>query len=93
MEGDELLTKLILGGYELAVSPNVIEESFYKCLYLRTEVLLGKSGIQNLRANFTENPHQYEVIFSYYKDFLGALVERGVISVLDLNERITFSLL
>jgi len=58
---------------------------------LRTEVLLGKSGIQDLRANFTKNPCQYEVIFSYYKDFLGILAESGVISILDLNERITFS--
>jgi len=48
MEGDELLTRLILEDYELAASPNVIEESFYKCLYLRIEVLLGKSGIQDL---------------------------------------------
>lgn len=91
MEGDEFLTKLILGGYELATSPNVMEESFYKCLYLRTEVLLGKSGIRNLRANFTKNPDQYEVIFSYYKNFLGTLVESGIMSILDLNEKITFS--
>jgi len=77
MEGDELLRKLILEGYELAASPNVMEESFYRCLYLRTEVLLGKSGIRDLRANFTKNPDQYEVIFSYYKSFLGALVESG----------------
>lgn len=38
MEGDEFLTKLILEEHELATSPNVVEESFYKCLYLRTEV-------------------------------------------------------
>lgn len=91
MDGDELLTTLILKEYGLAASPNVMEESFYKCLFLRTEVLLGKSGIHNLRAAFTKNPDHYDVIFSYYKDFLGALVESGVISILDLNERITFS--
>ncbi|KYK36206.1 MAG: hypothetical protein AYK18_12115 [Theionarchaea archaeon DG-70] len=90
MEGDELLRKLILEGYELAASPNVMEESFYKCLYLRTEVLLGKSGIRDLRANFTKNPDQYEVIFSYYKSFLGALVKSGIMSILDLNKKITF---
>ncbi|MCX7998425.1 MAG: hypothetical protein N3A69_05660, partial [Leptospiraceae bacterium] len=43
MVGDETFERLI-DEYSLFTSPNVIEEAFYKSLYLKTESIEGKGG-------------------------------------------------
>jgi len=53
-------------------------------LILKNYILLRKNYIQKIQINMKTSSHTT-------KNFLGALVKSGIISILDLNERIIFS--
>ncbi|MBO8180825.1 MAG: PIN domain-containing protein [Archaeoglobus sp.] len=84
MAGDYTLVKLI-EKHTLTTSPNVIEESFYKSLFLRTEAVFGKANKYTLKDKYLKHRKSYEVIFRYYYHFIGELVERGVLKVLPVT--------
>jgi len=89
MVGDESLIKL-LENYSVYTSPNVIEESFYKSLYLKTEDLLGKSGKYLLKEHYIKEKQEYEPIFEYYSTFIRELVDNNSIILLPLTSEILF---
>uniref|UniRef100_A0A7C3RD84 PIN domain-containing protein n=1 Tax=Archaeoglobus fulgidus TaxID=2234 RepID=A0A7C3RD84_ARCFL len=66
-------------------SQSVIEESFYKSLFLRTEVVFGKASRHALKEKYLKHRESYEEIFRYYYHFIGELVEKGVLKILPLS--------
>ncbi len=88
MEGDRTLEDLLKSNNTLYITPNVIEESFYKCLLLRTEVKFGKASIFVLKKNYSKNKEAYTPILLYFDQFIKALIESGFLKLLSLNQEI-----
>ena len=84
MAGDYTLVKL-MEKYTLTTSPSVIEESFYKSLFLRTEVVFRKASRYALKDKYLKHRKSYEEIFRYYYHFIGELVEKEALKVLPVT--------
>ena len=87
MVGDETLISL-LRKYRLCTSPNVIEESYYKSLYLKTEDISGKSGKYQLKERYLKSKDDYRPVFNYYNVFIKRLIEYEALTVLPLSSEI-----
>jgi predicted nucleic acid-binding protein len=87
MVGDETLIHL-LGGEELSASPNVIEESFYKSLLLKTEGIY-KKGKYTLKEKYIKERDNFEPVFKYFDEFIKQLVETKSLKILPLNAEIS----
>jgi predicted nucleic acid-binding protein len=87
MVGDETLIHL-LGGEELSSSPNVIEESFYKSLLLKTEGIY-KKGKYTLKEKYIKERDNFEPVFKYFDEFIKQLVETKSLKILPLNAEIS----
>ena len=59
MEGNKTLDDLLNGDDILYITPNVIEESFYKCLLLRTEMVSGKASVFVLKEKYSKSKDIY----------------------------------
>lgn len=88
MEGDKTLEKLLEGEEDLYTAPNVIEESFYKCLLLNTEVKFGKASLFVLKRNYSKNKEAYNQILLYFDQFIRSLIEAGFLKILNINQDI-----
>lgn len=89
MVGDRALIKLLK--FKLYTSPNVIEESFYKSLYLKTEDLYGKRSKYLLKDKYLKNRESYREIYRYFNEFVRKLVDSGHLKILPVNEEIFLS--
>jgi len=87
MAGDSTLIKL-LKSFKLLISPNVIEESFYKSMYLRTETIHGRTGKYLLRDTYKRDKNAYRGVYQYFHEFIPKLIEAGELRVLPINAEI-----
>ncbi|MEM4291415.1 MAG: type II toxin-antitoxin system VapC family toxin [Archaeoglobaceae archaeon] len=74
--------------YKLCTSPNVIEEAFYKCLYLKTESIEGKGEKYLLRDDYIRKKKHYEEIVDYFNVLIRELVEAESLKVLPITDKI-----
>ncbi|NQE52481.1 tRNA(fMet)-specific endonuclease VapC [ANME-1 cluster archaeon GoMg3.2] len=89
MVGDETLVHLFEKGEELFSSPNVIEESFYKSLFLKTEQIYKKGGKYLLKEKYIKERANFEPIFKYFNEFVKRIIETGTLKILPLNAEIS----
>jgi predicted nucleic acid-binding protein len=73
---------------EAVTSQNVIEETFFKLLYLETERLFGKTGKSIVKEKFRSHPKKYHKVKAYMTEFLIGGITAGSITLLENNERI-----
>ncbi len=90
MVGDETLIRL-LKDYRIVTSPNVIEESFYKSLYLKTEDIFGKSGKYLLKEKYLKRKELYKEIYEYFSKFIKYLIDYGYLRILPINSEIVLT--
>jgi predicted nucleic acid-binding protein len=88
MEGDRTLEDLLKGRDILYITPNVIEEAFYKCLLLRTEVQFKKAKVSVLKRRYEKDRDAYHPVIAYFNEFMRTLVESGFLKILTLNQEI-----
>ncbi len=90
MTGDTKLIKL-LEKYELFTTPNVIEESFYKSLFLRTETVYGKSSKYMLKEKYQKEQTNFEPIYRYFTDFIKQLILFDTLNIVPIDSDIILS--
>lgn len=88
MEGVNTLEDIIKSRDIIYITPNVIEESLYKCLLLKTEVEYGKASVFVLRKNYNNKNDAYLPIISYFDQFIKTLIESGFLKILTINQEI-----
>lgn len=87
MVGDDRLIKL-LGEYELFTTPNVIEESFYKSLFLRAEIVYGKSSKYLLKEKYIKEQANFEPVYKYFANFLKRLILFEALKIVSADSNI-----
>lgn len=90
MTGDTKLIKL-LEKYELFTTPNVIEESFYKSLFLRTETVYGKSSKYMLKEKYQKEQTNFEPIYRYFTYFIKQLILFDTLNIVPIDSDIILS--
>ncbi len=73
---------------EAVTAQNVIEETFFKLLYLETERIFGKTGKFVVKEKFRKHTKEYQKVRKYVREFLIANIRNGIIGLLDINEKI-----
>ncbi len=64
------LLDYIINDEEAVISPNVVEETFFKLLYMETERLIGKAGKFTLRDKFRKESEKFHAVRKYLKEFI-----------------------
>jgi len=82
------LLDFVVNQNEAVISHNVIEETFFKLLYLETERIFGKTGKFILKEKFRKNTREYQKVRKYMRKFLIANIRSGIIGLVDINEEI-----
>ena len=82
------LLEFAVNGNEAVTSQNVIEETFFKLLYLETERLFGKTGKGIVKEKFRSHPEKYQKVKAYMTKFLIGGINAGSIVLLENNEHI-----
>ena len=70
------------------VSPNVIEETFFKLLYMETERIFGKTGKYSVREKFTRYREKFRPVSKYVNDFLMDSVKSDFIELLIIDRQV-----
>ncbi len=78
----------ILNEDTVYVNSHVVEETFFKLLYIETHRLFGKTGRFYLRDMFKKHLEMYKNVREYLQDFLLNGVSSGLIEVLPINASI-----
>ena len=87
MIADNKLVRL-LERYELFTTPNVIEESFYKSLFLRAETVYGKSSRYILKEKYLKEQRSFKPVYTYFADFLKQLTHLNALEIISTNKDI-----
>jgi len=70
------------------ISPNVIEETFFKLLYMETERLFGKTGKFTLKDKFRKDSGELLIFRRYLDEFIFGCLELDIIELLIPNPEI-----
>ena len=73
---------------DAAISQNVVEEVFFKRLYMETKRIYGKTGKYRTKENFIRNPEKFGLVKEYIEGFLIESIEQDIIELLEVNEDI-----
>jgi predicted nucleic acid-binding protein len=73
---------------EAVISLNVIEETFFKLLYLETERIFGKTGKFVVKEKFWKHTKEYQKVRKYMREFVISSIRNGIMGLLDINEEI-----
>ena len=73
---------------ETAISQTVVEEVFFKLLYMETKRIYGKTGKYRTKKNFIRNPEKFGLVKEYIEGFLIESIEQDIIELLEVNEDI-----
>ena len=82
------LLNFALNENDAAISSNVVEETFFKLLYIETERLFGKAGKHAVKDRFQKHREKFRNVEKYMADFVVESVESGIIDLLDINREI-----
>lgn len=82
------LLDFVINENEAAISPNVIEETFFKLLYMETERIFGKTGKYFVKEKFRKHRDRFEGVKTYINSFLIESIESDVIELLNINNKI-----
>jgi len=82
------LLDFVVNENEAVTSQNVIEETFFKLLYLETERIFGKTGKFIVKEKFRKHTNEYKKVRKYMREFLIANIRNGIIGLVDINEEI-----
>ena len=82
------LLDFVVNENEAVTSQNVIEETFFKLLYLETERIFGKTGKFVVKEKFRKHANEYQKVREYMREFLIANIRNGIIGLVDINEEI-----
>jgi len=87
------LLNLVINENEAVISPNIIEETFFKLLYIETERIFGRTGKFIVKEGFKKHKDKFKTVESYISDFLIESIESDVIGLLDINNKILKNLI
>ncbi len=73
---------------EAVISQNVIEETFFKLLYLETERIFGKTGKYVVKEKFRKHTKEYKKVRKYMREFVMSSIRNGIIGLVEINEEI-----
>ena len=73
---------------EAVISPNIIEETFFKLLYMETERLFGKTGKYIAKERFRRHTDKFKAVEDYINGFLIESIESDIIELLNIDGRI-----
>ncbi|AKG92353.1 putative nucleic acid-binding protein, contains PIN domain [Geoglobus ahangari] len=82
------LLNFALNENDAVISPNVIEETFFKLLYIETERLFGKTGKYAVKDRFLKHREKFRSVEKYIVGFIIENVESGIIELLNVNSEI-----
>ena len=82
------LLNFALNENEAVTAHNVIEETFFKFLYLENERICGKNGKFVVKEKFKKHTKEYKQVRKYMREFLIANIRSGIIGLIDINEEI-----
>ena len=83
--GHEKALKLLdfaINENDAAISPNVLEETFFKLLYIETDRIFGKTGKFVLADKFIKYSERFQPVKTYMEDFLFGSLRSGIIELL-----------
>ncbi len=73
---------------EAVTAHNVIEETFFKLLYMETERIFGKTGKFVVKEKFRKHTQKYNNVRKYMSEFVIESIRNDVIGVIDINKEI-----
>ncbi|WP_290596495.1 MULTISPECIES: type II toxin-antitoxin system VapC family toxin [unclassified Archaeoglobus] len=92
--GHEIALKFLdfaINENKAVISPNVIEELFFKLLYIETERIFGKTGRYSVADKFAKYSSEYEPVRIYLKDFILTALDSDIIEMAGITKDITES--
>ncbi len=78
----------LVNGHEVFVSPNVVEETFFKLLFIECENKFGKTGKYTLREMYKKHADQFENVRLYVENFILEFMRAGIIRLCCINEEV-----
>lgn len=82
------LLNRVLNEENAVVTSHVIEETFFKLIYIETQRLFGKTGRFYLRGSFRKNPQKYKAVREYLEDFILDSISSGILELVPVNSSI-----
>jgi len=82
------LLNFVINENEAVISTNVIEETFFKLLYMETERIFGKTGKYTVKEKFKKYRDKFKSVEKYIGGFMIENIESDVIELLDINNKI-----
>ncbi len=79
---------VLLNEHEVFVSANVIEETFFKLLFIECENRFGKTGKYTLREMYKRHADRFENVKLYLENFILEFMRTGIIKLCNTNEEI-----
>ena len=82
------LLNFALNENNAVISPNVVEETFFKLLYIETERIFGKTGKHTVKNRLKKHREKFRNVERYMNDFIFESIESGIVDLMDTNHEI-----
>ncbi len=82
------LLNFALNENDAVISPNVVEETFFKLLYIETERIFGKTGKHTVKDRLMKHTEKFRNVERYMNEFIFESIELGIVDLLEINRKI-----